>query len=206
MGFVSRGLRALGKLLGIVLSVAVLAFAAVGVLKVFPGIMPSLSGGDSVDSQIMNSVTREQQVVLLSLGIQGITSTDARSEFFGLEIPGTDRSSFLEYSFNAKLGIQGEDVKIEKTGDRTYLVSIPEFTFIGYDNPHYKVAAESNGVLSWATPEIDTAEMITRILNDSAREKYIESNEDTLKDQAKIFYSNIISGIDPTIVTEFDFA
>ncbi|WP_312350455.1 hypothetical protein [Actinomyces sp.] len=206
MGFVSGGLRALGRLLVAIFSVVVLAFAAVGVLKVFPGILPSLSRGESVDSQIMNSVTREQQVVLLSLGIQGISETDDRSEFFGLEVPGTGRSSFLEYSFNAKLGIQGEDVRIERTGEKSYLISIPEFTFIGYDSPDYKIAAKTNGVLSWMTPEIDTAEMITRILSDSARKTYIESNEDTLKDQAKIFYSNIISGIDPTIVTEFDFA
>ncbi|MDN6566961.1 MAG: DUF1997 domain-containing protein, partial [Actinomyces sp.] len=147
----------------------------------------------------------EQQVVLLSLGIQGISEKSDKSELLGVQIPGSDRSTFIEYSFNAKLGIKGEDVKVERIAENRYRVSIPKFVFIGYDNPTFKLAAEDNGVLSWVTPEIDPTEMINSLLNDSTQAEYISSNEELLKDQSRVFYSSIISSVDPTIVTEFEF-
>lgn len=192
--------------LGLIVVVVALAagvFIAPSIAKAFPALLPH--GSESVDSQIIKSVTREQQVVLLSLGIQGISEKSDKSEFLGVQIPGSDRSTFIEYSFNAKLGIKGEDVKVERIAENRYRVSIPKFVFIGYDNPTYKLAAEDNGVLSWVTPEIDTTEMINSLLNDSTQAEYISSNEELLKDQSRVFYSSIISSVDPTIVTEFEF-
>lgn len=92
------------------------------------------------------------------------------------------------------------------TGDNSYLVTIPEFTFIGVDEPTYKLAAEDNGVLSWVTPDIDTTEMVNDILNDSTKQQYIEANIDTLEDQAKVFHTNVIMGVDPTVTVEFAYS
>ncbi len=78
-------------------------------------------------------------------------------------------------------------------------VTIPQFIFIGHDKPAFKLAAETNGVLSWVTPEIDTTEMINKILNAETQNQYIEANREILRDQAKSFYTGIIAGVDPTI-------
>jgi hypothetical protein len=49
------------------------------------------------------------------------------------------------------------------------------------------------------------AEVITNVLNGEAKSKYIASNDEILRDQAKAFYTGIINAIDPTITVEFEF-
>jgi hypothetical protein len=121
-------------------------------------------------------------------------------------VPGSTEMVFLQYNFTAKLGIDGEKVQVKKAGDGEYVVSIPEFIFIGYDKPTFKVAVEDGGVLSWVTPDVDKVEMINKILNDDARDEYIDSNEDLLKDQTKVFFNSLINGIDLDAKTKFDFS
>lgn len=85
-------------------------------------------------------------------------------------------------------------------------MAIPEFIFIGYDKPSFKVAVTDGGVLAWITSDIDTTEMITEILNDEAQEKYIENNEELLQDQTRVFYDTLITSIDPEAVTTYAFS
>ena len=160
---------------------------------------------ESYDSQVVQAIERTQEVSLLSLGIQGIKEEDQSTEIFGRSIPGTGEKVFLQYNFNAKLGIDGAEVTVTKTGKDAYLISVPEFIFIGYDEPTFKVAVEDGGVLSWATPDIDKVEMVNEILNDDARQKYIDTNEDLLEEQTKVFYESLIASVDPTVVTTFEF-
>ena len=84
-------------------------------------------------------------------------------------------------------------------------MSIPKFIFIGHDNEDFKLIAENNGILSFVTPEIDRVDMINKILNSDAKKEYISANDEILKDQAKAFYTSLISSIDPTLTIEFDF-
>ena len=191
-----------------------LRFALVAVLVVAGGFLALVGSkvvdgmsAETVSSKLINSVTREEQVVLLSLGIQGIDErSEPKSKLLGLvDIPGSGRTKFIEYSFKAKLGLEGKDVAITEIGDGEFLVSFPDFTFIGHDDVNFRLAAEKNGVLSWVTSEVDTVEMINKILSDEARAEYIEMNEDVLKDQAKLFYGGIIGSIDPSIVVRFEF-
>ena len=174
------------------------------------GALPDLaflgSQSQSRNTQIINSVTREEQIVLLGLGIQAISATTGHSTFLGVTIPGSERASFLQYSFNAKLGLEGKDVQIAATGEKGLLISIPQFIFIGHSNESFQTVVETNGVLSFATPEIDTAAVITNVLNDEAKSKYIASNNEILRDQAKAFYTGIINAIDPTITVAFEFS
>ncbi len=72
--------------------------------------------------------------------------------------------------------------------------------------PRLAGRCETNGVLSFTTPEIDTAAVITNVLNDEAKSKYIASNNAILRDQAKAFYTGIINAIDPTITVAFEFS
>src|SRR5699024_9022519 len=80
-----------------------------------PRMLPELFGTSEQvrNEQIVRSIERLDQVVLVSLGIQGIAEQSANSEIFGVAVPGSTRTMFLQYSFNAKLGLNGEDVVIE---------------------------------------------------------------------------------------------
>jgi hypothetical protein len=160
---------------------------------------------ESHDSQVIHAIERTQEVSLLSLGIQGIKEEDKSAQIFGTSIPGTGEKVFLQYNFSAKLGIDGADVTVTKTGKNAYRISVPEFIFIGYDEPTFKVATEDGGVLSWVTPDIDKVDMVNEILNDDARETYIASNEELLQEQTKTFYDSLITSIDPAIATTFEF-
>ena len=180
-------------------------FFALVVMGALPSLSPMASKTETSNTEVIESITREEQIVLLSLGIQGVSASTGNSTFWGVPIPGTERASFLQYNFNAKLGIDGKDVQLSPVGEKGVHVSLPGFIFIGHSNETFQTVAESNGVLSFTTPEIDTAEVITSILNDEAQQKYIAANQEILQDQAKSFYSGIINGIDPSITVEFEF-
>lgn len=161
---------------------------------------------ETVDTQVIHAIERTEEVSLLSLGIQGIEKRAESSKFFGMDVPGSERALFVQYHFKAKLGIDGKAVKIEPVGEKALKISIPAFTFIGYDDPQFEFIVEQNGVLSAVTPEIDRLEVANRVLNSDAQQKYIDSNDETLREQAEAFYTGIITGIDPAIDLEFEFA
>lgn len=185
--------------------VFVLAVGVFTVVKNSGWLSPLGFDSESHDSQVIQAMERTQEVSLLSLGIQGIKEEDGCAKAFGNCIPGTGETVFLQYNFTAKLGIDGAQVKVTKTGESAYLISVPEFQFIGYDEPTFKVAVEDGGVLSWATPDVDQVEMVNEILNDDARETYLTSNEELLEEQTKVFYDSLITSIDPGIETKFEF-
>lgn len=179
--------------------------AAVGVSRVLPNLPYFGTDSSSRNTQIVHAVTRTEQVSLMSLGIQGISSKNQKSTFQGIDIPGSERASFIQYSFSAKLGIEGKSVKIAQVAASEYLVSVPKFVFIGHSDVDFRLVIESNGVVSWVTPKIDTVEMVNAILNDDSKDQYIIANSDILKDQAKSFYGRIVSSIDPSISLKFEF-
>lgn len=187
------------------LLVFLLAIGLFTVAKNLGWLSPFDIPSESHDSQVIHAIERTEEVSLLSLGIQGITDEKRNAEIFGKSLPGTGEKVFLQYNFDAKLGIDGARVEVEKTGEGAYLVSVPEFIFIGYDDPTFKVATEDDGVLSFVTPDIDKVEMINRLLRPSARQKYVASNEDLLKDQTRAFYNRLITSIDPSAEARFEF-
>lgn len=182
-----------------------LAIGGFTIAKDLGWLTPLGINSESHDSQVIHAIERTQEVSLLSLHVQGIKDEDQSAEIFGKSIPGTGEQAFLQYNFNAKLGFDGAEVKVTETGKNAYLISVPEFIFIGYAEPTFKVAAEDRGVLSWATPDINQVEMVNEILNDDARQTYIASNEDLLEEQTRTFYDSLITSIDPAAVTTFDF-
>lgn len=196
-----RRLRAAVLVVGSFVLALVLAFAT---LKVNPGLLGT--SGDERNTQIVNAVTREEKVVLLSLGIQGIAEKTGNTTFLGVEVPGSNRALFIQYAFNAQLGVDGAQVRITDQGDNRYLLSVPRFVFIGHDDVTFRMAAQNNGVLSWVTPEINTLDMVNSILNDKAKDRYLEANRQALRDQTQAFYSRIITGIRPDAMVQFEFA
>ena len=192
----------------VVAALVVVALIVTGILlaPVLTKYIPLLgTHSESRNSEVIQSITREEQVVLLSLGIQGIEQKDQTATNWFNDIPFTGRSTIIQYGFKAKLGIEGEDVAVKETGTGTYLVSIPEFIFIGHDDISFKPAIEKNGALSFVTEEIDALDMANTVLNSEAKKEYISQNESILKDQAESFYEEIITSIDPAVVVEFEF-
>lgn len=192
----------------IAMAVVAIVLLAGGFLaaQALPGMSMFGSKSESSNTQVIQSITREEQVVLVGLGIEGISQESKKGDFFGIEIPGSDRAVFLRYSFTAKLGLEGKDVTIAQTGENAYTISVPQFIFIGHADPKFETAAQTSGVLSWTTPEISPVEMINKILNDEAKAKYLKANDELLRDQARSFYTNIIRGIEPEAVLTFTFA
>ncbi|WP_353828130.1 hypothetical protein [Agromyces sp. SYSU T0242] len=167
-----------------------------------------LGAGETRDVQVVRSVTQQEQVILVSAGITEIAEEQGDPlNIFGLfDLPLTERNLLVRYEFDAKFGIDGQDVDITRTGGNAYRISIPEFEFLGYDNPDLEVAKEENGILSWTTPEIDKFEVVEQVLTDEAVAEHIDGFRPVLEDQARTFYSSIIMSIDPEVELEFEFA
>lgn len=186
----------------------VLGGAAMGLwgANAFPSFDLFSQKAESHDSQVIMAVDRVEQVALVSLGIQGINESRTNSEVFGIKVPGSARATFVQYSFNGKLGIDGAEVTVTPTGEHTYRVTIPQFIFIGYDNLDFKVAAEDNGLLSWVTADIDPLDIVNGVLDEAGQQEYLRKNKDVLEEQAQTFYRSIITSVDPDAVVEFTFS
>lgn len=160
----------------------------------------------STNTQVVNAVERQEQVVLLSLGIQGLAEKSSVGEVFGVRVPWTDRTQFVQYSYKAKLGIEGKDVRVTETGEHAYTVHIPDFIFIGHTDEEFKTAVEDNGVLSWTTQPLDAASTVSDVLSADKKRKDINDNRELLQDQARSFYEGIIRGVDPEAQVTMEFS
>ena len=206
-----RLLKAKVLLWPVLLLTALIGVGAVG-LFAFSGLnalaLGSLfsSSSNERDSQVIQSVTRQQEVALLSLHIQGIARDNNGGEILGVSVPAAERTTLIQYQFNAKLGLDGSKVEIEPNGDGSFRVTIPEFIGIGFDDPVFEDPIESNNALSWLTPPAVQTQMINKILSDENKQEYIAQNEAALQEQAKAFYTGIIASVDPEVTIEFEFA
>lgn len=199
--------RAVPWLISLVLVLAA-ALAVVLLTPVGTMLTGSLLGARSevTSSQVIESVTLEEEVVLLGLNTQGITSQETSTTFGGLDLPGTTRESYIRYTLTAKLGIDGRDVAITESGENAYVVEIPDFIYIGEDDTDYEVIVEENGLLSWVTPDVDVLELASDLPTQSDKAEYLRLNDQALRDQAEVFYGNIIASIDPDADVTFEFA
>ena len=182
-----------------------LACAALGVYAVRQSGDIYSAPVESKNTQVINAVQREEQVVLLSLGIQGLAEKSSAGEVFGVRVPWTDRTQFVQYSYKAKLGIEGKDVRVTETGDHAYTVEVPQFIFIGHTDEEFKTAVEDNGVLSWTTQPLDAASTVSDVLSADKKREDINDNRELLQDQARSFYEGIIRGVDPEAQVTLEF-
>lgn len=170
-----------------------------------------LGASESRDTQIIRSISGEEQVILLTAGMTDVEEERRDGLKFAIgdmslfTLPGSERSVLVRYEYDAKFGVEGKDVKIEKTGDSSYLITIPKFVYLGYANPDLSVADEKNGALSWTTPAIDTDDVFEELLTEEAVDTHIDGFRSVLENQAQTFYTRIAEAIDPTITLEFEF-
>ncbi|QAV69240.1 hypothetical protein ESZ53_01545 [Salinibacterium sp. UTAS2018] len=194
------------------LLVIVLVVAGMGAAFAFGGLnalaLGSLftSSSNERDSQVIKFDTPMQEVALLSLHIEGIARDEGKGEILGFAVPASEKTTLIQYKFDAKLGIDGSQVKIEPTGPGSFRVAIPEFISIGFDDPVFEDPIETNNVLSWLAPPAAQNRMINNILSDENKQEYITQSEAALKAQAQVFYSGIIKSVDPEITIDFEFA
>lgn len=182
-----------------------LACAALGVYAVRQSGDIYSAPVESKNTQVINAVQREEQIVLLSLGIQGLAEKSSAGEVFGVRVPWTDRTQFVQYSYKAKLGIEGKDVRVTETGEHAYTVEVPQFIFIGHTDEEFKTAVEDNGVLSWTTQPLDAASTVSDVLSSDKKREDINDNRELLQDQARSFYEGIIRGVDPEAHVTLEF-
>ena len=182
----------------------VLAIAAAAVAGLWLG--RSFGASEQREIQVIKSVELQEQVVLVRSAIADLKPKADIQDVNGVTIPWSDRSVLLQYEFDTMVGINGEDVTITRTGDNSFRISIPDFILIGIDKPRYRVVNEANGVLSFLTPEIDTLKLTEEVLTDEVKAEHIDGLRPVLEVQAKDFYTNIITAIDPDVTLEFTFA
>lgn len=188
-----------------ILAIALIGGAAVAGVALGRFFMPAT---EMTDSQIYQSVERKEEVALLALGIQGIARENEPGKILGVPLPAGDRTTMIQYEFTAKVGIDGAAVHIDEatSGENSFVISIPEFIFIGYDDPHFEDPIEGNGPLSFLTDEIEETEMINSILSDEKQQSYIDDHVELLRDQAQDYYTGIVHSIDPQTTLTFEFA
>lgn len=188
-----------------VLVVAAAAAVISGVVNPF-----SLTGAfgrvSTNTSEVIKYQLPQQEVALTSLRIEGLERADADGKFFGLALDAGNRTKYIEYGFNAKLGVDGSQVDIVADGDHTFTVTIPEFIFIGHSDEHFDDPIEENGILSWLTPQISETEMVNKILSTERKDEWVASSLQLLKDQSEVFYGTIIKSVDPDATLTFEFA
>lgn len=159
--------------------------------------------------ELVTDIKTEEEVVLVSMAIEGFESRTTMATVLGKEVPLSDKTKYVTYSFTAKLGINGKNVTIEENpdkGENAYLVTIPEFEMIGFSDPVFSEESQAKGLLSWTTDDADTAEILNEIMGVEKQDEYLANYERVLKDQAKLFYTLIIHGVDPTATLDFEFA
>lgn len=164
------------------------------------------SSSNERDSQVVQAVTRVQEVALLRLHIEGVARNESNGEILGVAVPESKKTTLIQYKFDAKLGIDGSKVKIEPTGPDSFRVTIPRFIGIGFDDPVFEEPLENSGALSWLTPSAVQTRMMNNVLSDESKQKYVTQNEAALQEQAKAFYSVIVASVAPDITLDFEFA
>lgn len=189
----------------LVVAALIAAFAS-GLTKALP--LGTILGGDTHDrdSQVIQSVERQQEVALVRLAIQGIDRRDANGKIFGVAVPASESTTFVQYEFRAKLGLDGERVSVRAAGDGHYVVTVPDFTFIGYDKPHFEDPVKAGAPLSWMFPNGSETDMINKILDEEHQKQYVDQYTDILEDQTKSYYTGIITSVDPAAKIDFEFA
>lgn len=188
-------------LTGLVIGLAILWIPS----AVKNAIMPWETKETSHTTQIIEAVTREEQISLLRLGILGEEVKDASTTFYGKDLPWSEKTKQMRYSFNAKLGFNNSDVTVEANPDDSLTITVPEFIFIGIDDQRVELSDEENGLLSWFTPDIDETELVNGIVDDELKKEYLQRNDSVLREQTQSFYSGIINGIDPDVNFELKF-
>lgn len=187
----------------ILLGVVIASIAAIAGLAIGRFIAPQQT---AVSSEVVKFVLPQQKVTLASLRIEGLERGTKDGQILGVPLDAADRTKYLIYKFDANVGLDGAQVKVDRTGDHAYLVKLPPFDFLSHSNIRFDDAIDDDGVLAFLTEEISQSEMTNRVLSDAKKDEYVSNSIDTLRTQAEAFYSGIVKSVDPDATLTFEFA
>ncbi|WP_153058362.1 DUF4230 domain-containing protein, partial [Streptococcus suis] len=116
---------------------------------------------------------------------------------FGQEMPFSEKSALLIIKYKAKFGIKSP-VSIEHLSENRYKISLPAVKVIGLEldeEEPYTLYDKSGEILSFATEEIDTAQLITDEFQSAEQETFLADYQDDVKESAKTYYQNLFKAI-----------
>lgn len=166
---------------------------------------PDVEAAEIDETMVVQALQREGQIVLLSSSILGMYEATNNRTFRGRNIPGTEKTDYIQYNYTNKIGIDASDVEIESKSFNRYVITVPEFIFIGYDDLKFETVVEDGGLISFITKDIDTAAAINEIMTPRNFSAQIEANRDSLEDQAIDFYTELARDLDDGIKIRLEF-
>jgi hypothetical protein len=146
------------------------------------------------NEQVVTSIQKEEQSVLLTLGVQGISEAKGIPPAILKDFPLLQKARLMQYSMKAKLGVDA--VTIDATDDHRFVVTVPGFIWIGQDNLKIDRVFGDDGVLSAFTEQDSETEQYNAIVADDLKQKYLEGNDDALRDQAEFYFTKLAKSID----------
>lgn len=180
------------------------AGVAAGLLT--PPWLASTLGSQSVvrNEQVVTFITKEEQTVLLTLGVAGISEAEGIPPAILKDVPALQKVRLMQYSLKAKLGIDA--VTIDATGDHQFVVKVPPFIWIGEADTKIERVLSNDGLLSAFTAQISESEQRNAIVNDELKRKYLVGNDEALRNQAEYHFTKLARSIDPDAELTFEFA
>lgn len=159
------------------------------------------------DERIVESIRTKQDITLLHVNVHSIFQEETQNiKRFSITIPDSDRHLIFVYRYTANLGIDGKEVSIEKTSDKSYTVKIPIFKVLGTSNVKWDEDIDINGALAFLSEEPKKNKIRTCLLSEETLDKKnLSESDELMREQAETFYSNIIHAIDPEIELTFEF-
>ncbi|WP_029186241.1 DUF4230 domain-containing protein [Streptococcus suis] len=155
----------------------------------------------------IESVEQVNELVFLNTAVQKIVTAKNYTVLFGQEMPFSEKSALLIIKYKAKFGIKSP-VSIEHLSENRYKITLPAFEVVGLEldaEEPYTLYDKSGEILSFATEEIDTAQLITDEFQSAEQETFLEDYQKDIKESAKNYYQNLFNAISPEIQLEFVF-
>lgn len=183
---------------------ALVAGVAVGIFTP-PWLVTAASSHSVVkNTQVVTSIEKTEQTALLELGIQGISEAKGIPPAALKDFPLLQKARYMQYSMTAKLGV--DEVKVEATDDHEFLVTVPPFIWIGYDDLEIERVIGDDGMLSALTTQVSEYEQFNSIVDQELKQKHLAGNQQALRDQATHYFTKMATSIDPSAMLTFQFA
>lgn len=171
------------------------------------------SGDTEKTTNTTNTITRLEQVqehIFLNVGINTIETIEHENEFLkklNLNFPITQKRALVIVNYMAKFGFN-KPVTITELSENTYRITVPAFVSLGVEldetNP-YQLYSMDEGLLSFATEDIDTAEYVSERLSNAEQQTYLAQYQQELKESCERYFASIFEAIDPAITLEFQY-
>lgn len=159
-------------------------------------------------STTISSLEKVNEVVFLNTGLQKVISAEDTTELFEVEVPLSKKSVLMVLHYKAKFGIK-EPVSIQKLAENHYQIKVPRIEIIGIELDEeipYQLYDKSGELLSFATEDIDTGELVVEQLRSARQEEFLAEHIAYAHESAQDYYTNLFRAIDPEIQLDFVFS